>query len=224
MPDAETAPPPPKRRLLPAWAPRAAFEALLIVFSVVLALSLNDWAADRREAERAGQLREALIAEIAANRTLLTDDHYLPHHLRLRDSLGAAGGQPGSTGNREAVIEAVRMFFSTGLHPARLRDAVWRSAGSSDLTTHMPIEEVFLLAAIYRAQEDLESLNRTGYETTLDLVDLIEDETPHASRMMRMGLYLEDMTGQEQALVALYDQALARMDGASDAERDSEAR
>lgn len=222
-PDTEAQSPRPRRRVLPPWAPRAAFECLLIVFSVVLALSLNDWAADRREAERAAQVRTALIAEIAANRDVLAGEQHLPHHLNLRQVFGQAGGRPDAPGDREAAMQAVNALFSTGLRPVRLRDAVWRSAGSGDLIARLPSQDVFLLAEIYRSQEDLETLNRTGYQTTVDLIDLLEPATPHQSRLMRMTLYLEDMTTHEQSLLALYDRALAQMGGEAQ-ERDSEAR
>ena len=69
--------------------PRAIFESLLIVFSVFLALGLNSWAEDQREAERLAEMRTYLVQEIRLNRDTLASDHWLPHHTRLRDAVMA---------------------------------------------------------------------------------------------------------------------------------------
>lgn len=66
--------PAPRRIKLPSWWPRALAESLLIVFSVVLALAVSEWADGRRTAARVAEMRGFLIEEIRANRTLLTSD------------------------------------------------------------------------------------------------------------------------------------------------------
>ena len=50
------------RDLLPSWLPRAAFEAVLIVFAVVLGFLVNEWRADR-EADATAQLAVSRIVE-----------------------------------------------------------------------------------------------------------------------------------------------------------------
>ncbi len=64
-PSPEAAPParPSALRRWRRWAPRAVFESLLIVFSVILALGLTNWAEDRRTEHRVAEMRQFLIAE-----------------------------------------------------------------------------------------------------------------------------------------------------------------
>lgn len=136
MDDAPASPPPStRRRIWPSWAPRAVFECVLIVFSVVLALMLADWAENRKTAERVQEARVWLVAEIAANRAVLVHDQYLPHHRRLSAAFsGVAPGDP----TREQAMPAFEALFDTGIHVAPLRDAVWRSVSTSDLAAEIP--------------------------------------------------------------------------------------
>lgn len=222
---ADPAPPPasPRRIRWRRWAPRAAFEAVLIVFSVVLALAVTGWAEDARTARRVEDMRGFLHAEMRANRDLLRDDHYLPHHMRLKTAFQSVGGRPDAVVTRADAIGPVDMLFSGGLHPPQLRDAVWTSVSSGDLMEHMEPNEVFLLARIYKAQTQLEELNRRGYESAINLFELLTSGENAHRLLMEMSAYLEDLTVQERELIALYDQALGETDGAASARTDDAA-
>lgn len=208
----------PPRRRSPSirwrrWAPRAAFESLLIVFSVILALSLTGWVEDRRTAHRVADMRQFLIAEVRANRQALASSDYIPHHEQLKVAFANAGGMPGMAATPEGARPALdRLFGGSGLHLMATQNAVWTSVSSSDLFEHMDPEEVFLLARIYRAQESLDSINRAGYDNAVGLLDILSDDRNVNRDMMRMTLYLEDLIQQEKNLLGLYDRALARLE------------
>lgn len=209
------APPPRKtRRDWRRWGPRAVFESLLIVFSVVLALALTDWAEQRKTDRQVAEMRGFLIAEIRANRDDLASDYYVPHHEALKLAFASAGGTPDRRGVDRAMAEPAieRLFGGGGLHLAAPRDAVWESLAASDLLQHMEPKEVFLLARVYRGQESLEGVNRAGYDNALGLLDILSDEGDAHRQMMRMTLYLEDLIQQERNVLRLYDQALAELD------------
>ena len=127
------------------WLPRAAFESVLIIFSVVLALMLADWADRRRTAHEVAQVRGFFIEEIRANRAILVSAPILPHHRRLREIFSNVS--EGDVTQAQAMA-AYGQVFQTGIHVAPLRDAVWRSAETGDLLGEMPIEDLFLLADI----------------------------------------------------------------------------
>ena len=195
------------------WLPRAVFESGLIVFSVILALALTNWAEERRTAHRVSEMRAFLIQEIQTNRADLGSDYYVPHHVRLKQPFARSGGMPHMTNvtrrTAEPAIEA--LFGGSGLHLSAPRDAVWASVSASDLFEHMEPEEVFILAQVYRAQESLESINRAGYDNAIGLLDILTNEGDAHRQMMRMTLYLEDLIQQENNLLRLYDQALIRL-------------
>ena len=195
------------------WLPRAVFESVLIVFSVLLALALTNWAEERRTAHRVAEMRGFLIQEIRANRAELGRPYYIPHHERLKLGFARAGGMPNMRVTRQSAEPAISALFGGGgLHLAAPQDAVWTSVSASDLFEHMEPREVFMLAQVYRAQESLEGANRAGYENAVGLLDILTDERDAHRQMMRMTLYLEDLIQQETNLLRLYDRALARMD------------
>ncbi len=207
---------PPRRRAgVPnwrRWLPRAVFESLLIVFSVILALGLTNWAEDRRTAHRVEEMRRFLIAEIRTNRDDLARDYYIPHHQELKLAFARSGGMPGVEATREIAQPALdRLFAGSGLHLAATQNAVWTSVSTGDLFEHMEPEEVFMLARVYRAQESLDGINRAGYDNAIGLVNILTDGDNINRDMTRMTLFLEDLIQQEQNLLRIYDQALARL-------------
>ncbi|MFC5344284.1 hypothetical protein ACETK8_00270 [Brevundimonas staleyi] len=191
------------------WLPRAAFESVLIVFSVVLALMLTDWADRRRTAAEVAEVRGYFIAEIRANRAILVSDFILPHHRRLHAAFGtAAEGEP----TQDKAMQAYREVFRTGIHVAPLRDAVWRSAETGDLLAEMPIEDLFLLADIYKAQGTLADMSQGFIAGTPGVLSALESGEGVRAAIATGQLHLSDVVASEEGLVRLYDRALAKLD------------
>jgi hypothetical protein len=194
------------------WLPRAVFESLLIVFSVVLALGLTALWEDRQDARRAEEMRAYLVAEIRGNRERLVGGGYIARHETLKRAFAEAGGTPDAVVTRVTASPAIEELFGNGgLRLFSQQNAVWVSVSSSDLFQHMDPEEVFMLARLYRAQESLTSLNRAGYDTALGLLNILSDESGAHREMMRMTLFMEDLLVQERQLLALYDAALVEL-------------
>lgn len=208
-PTPDFVPPPPSRRVRwRPWLVKGVFESLLIVFSVVLALSLSGWVDDRRTARRVQEMRGYLIAEMQANSRLLADPFYFEHHQSLKRAFAAAGGRADMAVTRQSADPAISQLFAGGLHQAQLQRSVWTSVSSSDLIEHMKPAEVFALSRIYRAQEDLEFLNREGYANAMGLLELLSDDSGAHRHMMRMTIYLEDLTTLERSLIDDYAKTL----------------
>lgn len=192
------------------WAGRALFECALIVVSVLVALAVANWAEERRTAARVAEARAYFVGEIRSNREILADPAYIPHHERLRGIFA----QTAEIGNPtlDQAMPAFRALFQTGIHVAPLRDAVWRSASSSDLLAEMPLTEVFLLSDIYQMQDQLQRLHEGFVQGSPAMLAGME-----AGRGVRAGitstqLHLGDVVASEQALLEKYDQALAELD------------
>lgn len=198
----DEAPVGPRRGWWPAWLGRAVFESLLIVFSLLLALALNNWNEDRQTANRVAETRTFFAEEIAANRARLSSDVILPHHRRLhRQLVQALGGPEPDPG---AVSQALEAAFRTGIHPYVPRDAVWRSVSSGPLLAQMDPREVFALAGAYRVQEELTAVNRAMYATIL--AEDLEASDPRALRRRAQVVrsYLSDVTAIEAELEQSY--------------------
>jgi hypothetical protein len=184
------------------WLPRAVFESLFIVISLLLALAANEWRDKHARITRVAEARAAFANEIRANRDLLLSDQILAHHKRLQ----AEYKQLSDTGSAEAGSA-----FETGLHPAALRDAAWRSFSANGTLVDFAPPEVIVLSDIYRAQDDLEKLN-SGYIGLLR-EPRADRETLEYKRDMNRSLwmYLNDVISTEERLVQQYERALEKV-------------
>ena len=179
------------------WLPRAVFESLLIVFSVILALSLQRWIEVRADERRLEQARRFFAEEILENRRLLLDDFYLPHHRVLQEKVRTADSP-------EAFRRAV---FEEGVHAVRFQDAVWRSFSTNDeLVRRFEPEELFLLAEIYRRQAEIDEINDATFAIILN--DFLDPQTPVLGQALVVQAYLSEVVNGENRLVELYDAAL----------------
>ncbi len=201
-----------KRLGFSRWGPRAVFESMLIVLSVLLALWVNQWVEDRKTAERVAEARSFFHEELKANRAVVASERILAHHLALRKGLSEALAQ--EPASDEAVYEAIGRVFAGGIHPAGLRDAVWRSVSAGELMHAMEPREVFMLADIYRLQANLDEINRSSYASFMNA----DTDTPAARRKFAraLALHLGDVVTTEQMLIGLYDDALVRLDSEPD--------
>ncbi|HEX8281672.1 MAG TPA: hypothetical protein VF551_09855 [Chthoniobacterales bacterium] len=188
------------------WLPRALFEALLIVVSILVALAVDEWRDHRARSARADEARAIFAHEIESNRALLQSPSYLPHHSRLQaeyQELTSAGSdQPGS-------------LFESGVHPAPLRDAAWRSFSASSTLADFAPDEILVLSDLYRAQQDLERLNANFLAQFM--APRADRETPAYRRdeARSISMYLNDIVPHEQRLLQSYDAAVARLKSAA---------
>ncbi len=191
-----------------SWAPRALFESVLIVFSVFLALALDQWAEDRRTARRVEAIRGFFVEEIQANRNLVASEAHLPHHRRLRSNLREV---PKSGPLDERAVALARSPLQTGVHPVLFQDAVWRSLSQSQLLEEMEPREVFMLADIYAQQEALTLQVRTMLDgdASSDLLSDSDARVREAAQQLWLGL--GDVVAAEERLLAKYDRALPRL-------------
>lgn len=205
---------PPKQRLdwgalAREWGPRAVFESVLIVFSIILALGLSSWALNMQTEARVREARAYFVQEIRANRAILMGDDIIPHHRRLHDLIAALDyDHPIS---RDASEEARAAVFATGVHVAPLRDVVWRTYAGNELMEKIPPEVSFALNDAYRAQEQLATLQSSYYPVLSQLpAQMILSEDLRAP-LISLQLHLGDLIGSEENAVSRYDAALAAL-------------
>jgi hypothetical protein len=205
MTDAAPAPSSRFSRTLRRWGPRAVFESLLIVVSIMLALAAHGWVGEQQTQARVREARAYFVQEISANRALLASDEYLPHHQRLREALREL-----SNPITAESASSVSQHFRTGVHFAPLRDAVWRSFSNSDLMQHLPPEEVFVLNDVYRAQEQLAEIHSGFYPIGTQIPARIQ--SGDFTVFLSLQLYLGDVVGGEEQIIGRYDAALAQLE------------
>lgn len=191
------------------WLLTAGFESAMIVLSLLLGLWLTGWAQDQDEKRRVDDMRGYILQEIKANRDMAASDFYIGHHRVLYKTIGAISDLDITL---EEARPAFRKLTETGVHLPPIDDSVWRSISTGDLLEHMPPEQVFELARVYRVHEDLKLINDTLYQTLSRLpADLMRGDPP-AGPVMQMTLGLSDLIAAEEALIAQSDIALKMFD------------
>lgn len=183
---------------VPAWMPRVLFESALIVFSVLLALALNEWRESRAETERVEQALRAIRGELRENRRLVAEAR--DYHSRLAESFDASA-------RRGAEAPDLSVMERGLVHPARVLSTAWESAQSTGTTSAIPYETVLRLSSVYVRQAEYEALSRTVGESVYDL--LLQDGLDVLIRAYpRFVVIQREFVGREETLLQEYDEAL----------------
>jgi hypothetical protein len=180
------------------WLGKALFEAALIVFSVLLALTLDGWREDAAERERFAEVVQSLADEVQLNRNLLAGTFYIEHHRRLLEHYQTRANAGASEGADEA--------FKGGLHPPPFRDTAWASLGDSGVAHVMPFALRAELAGIYRDQSSIDDIYRAlvaGFSQPR--VDR-ETEAYRRDLVRVLAVALTDMVAAENRLLRQYEE------------------
>jgi hypothetical protein len=192
------------------WFVRALFESALIVVSIVAALAVNEWR-DRRDLEE--QVRAARVAfahEIRSNNeSLVSEKTGVPYHKRLLVRYREISARPTLTA---ADLQPIYDEFGGGVNMLRLREAVWRSLSGGDVLRRLEQRDLFLLARIYRQQEEIDDYNRAMYAAWRQVSS--DAETPGYIKdgVRSTRAYLADVIAAEERLGKLYEEAEKRFE------------
>jgi hypothetical protein len=194
----------------PPWAVRLAAESAVVIFSVLLALAVDEWRSNRALERQVEQTRGAFAEEIAGNLEMLRAADYLPYHQAMWDHFKllskAYADRPTSV---DSLQEEGSRRFNTGVHPPPLRDAVWRSIAQSDLIRHMDAKEVFALTDVYNEQNDLAAAFRRMLDVWLEPTPYRHEPAYQRDDVNVTRIFLADVVAAEGRLLAGYDSALA---------------
>jgi hypothetical protein len=194
-----------------SWAPRLIAESFVVIFSVLLALAVDEWRSDRTLHRQVADARAAFAEEMEGNQAMLTGEFGKPYHdLMWKTYKNLYAGYHEK--NKEKVAAAnhdIETSFNTGVHPPPLRDAVWRSLSQSDLIRHMKPEELFLLADIYREQEQLHYAFRRMLDVWLQPSPYKQDPAYLQDDADVTRLFLADVVSAEDRLLKRYQEGLA---------------
>ena len=193
----------------PPWTARLIAEAAVVLFSVLLALGVDEWRDNRTLERQVQQTRAAFAEEVAGNRALLLHADHMPYHKAMWDHFkvisNAYATRPSAV---DSIEQAGSKSFDTGVHPPPLRDAVWRSIAESDLVRHMNPREVFLLTDVYNEQADLAAAFRRMLDVWLEPTPYRHDPAYKRDDANVTRIFLADVVAAEQRLLAGYDSVL----------------
>jgi hypothetical protein len=186
----------------PSWMPRALFESALIVFSVLLALALDEWRDTRALRSRAETAVAAIAAELQANRSAVekakANHEFMTKTLRELETRG----------EKPTLELASKGVFN----PAGVLDTAWTSAQQMEVIETIPYDLVLTLSRTYRRQD---GYNTLGMQIAADMyMDLRRQGLETAVREGSPGISVltMDFANREAALLRMYDDALAALE------------
>jgi len=193
-------------------------EAFLIVFSVLLALALDEWRQGVAEQRRVARVLETIHEELARNRAQIEDR--LPYHENMRKAT-----EQFVTDN--IMAEENLLAFKRRPHPqdlgiqtnrglniaGNLRRVGWELAINSGALEHMEFETMLTLSRVYALQEEEEEQKRALLEQLNLLYRSYYRTGDFGGELQSFSTTLVDVVLQERALLAAYDRALKMTDG-----------
>ncbi len=182
------------------WLPHIIIESILIVFSILVALSVGEWQENRANHQLAQQALLAFRQEIRQNQARLQDvGPYRQGLQQVIEHLGESG-----------EIRTARQFYATvgvdGLRPAFLTSTVWETSLTTGAIPHIPFRVVTALSMTYSLQDRLEELGRTSMPALARGTSVPDADMDAALRDVAM--YLGDLHRSEIELATAYDEAL----------------
>lgn len=193
---------PPARRRSWRWLPLVLLESVLIVFSVLFALGMDEWRTERARAEQASVALRSIRAELALN--LRSVEEARDNHLAMRDSLRhyvALGQSP-----------PPEIYLHGIFNPAPTQAIAWEAAREVGSTNDLPYSLVLELARVYDRQTRYRSL---GDALVQDLMMQVRREGFEPVLRDRSASFVslqEDFAGRESALIGGYGAALELID------------
>jgi type II secretory pathway pseudopilin PulG len=124
-------------------------EAGLIVLSVLLALAVNEWRAERKAAQKAQTALKAIHSELEANREEFKKA--MQYHRMFRDTLHYY--------QKRDLTPPMRLLNQGIFQPATVSETAWETAKQSGVTDHFAYELVLDLSHFYQRQSDYNELS-----------------------------------------------------------------
>ncbi len=193
------------------------FESALIMFSVLLALFLNEYRGELKENQQKDLAMEMVQVELESN--LETINEWLPYHRTVLSNLNEAlKNDDIDTAIFAQNGELSGKFMPNGVVQSLIDNASWQTLRSSGISSKIDLNIMLTLSELYKLQSQ-------GVESTLNsIIDILrsreslEKENQRNTTILLRNAFRE-MVGQEIFLIAKYQQALIKL-GAQDHPRD----
>ncbi|WP_299107660.1 hypothetical protein [uncultured Tenacibaculum sp.] len=180
-------------------------ESLMIIFSVFIALFINEWKNEKNEAKRTKLIVQNIKSEIQNNREIL--QNIIQYHEEIMDRLSLPS-------NRETIEEkflkngyfAIREIAPNGIIQEQFQNIAWTVAKEDKITNRIHLNESQVLFAVYEQQNVLKG-------TIKDIVSFLSSrevqrkELAHENVMV-FRILMNELVGQEKVLETMCINAL----------------
>jgi hypothetical protein len=190
----------------PVWWGRILVESVLIVFSILLALFVDEWRDQRHLDEQRDRALSDIHSEIVLN--LAAVDVVVDYHRTVRDSLGALLQRLGTDRAGASAWELAQGAAPAGIQRPGVTGIAWQTAAASEAVALLDIGLTNRLGSLYDIQAK-------GVESTIErvqelLFDPILFDPARAVAVLRVLQALaHELAGQEIYLAQRYREILA---------------
>jgi hypothetical protein len=189
-------------------------EAFLIVFSVLLALAVDEWRQDRADRQLVARIQETIHDELVRNRAIIVGR--LPYHEMMSYSTqrfvqqNLLSGKGDLLGERRPEMKELGFDTSRGLATAgTLGRTGWELALNSGALEHMDYKTMVALSQAYAKQEQVERETQDLLEQMHSLLIAYFGQGKVGGELMSFASALTDMVLREREVLTEYDRALA---------------
>lgn len=186
-------------------------EALLIVFTVSLALALNEWRANVKANEIRDKAHGNILREIKSNKKDL--ENKLDYHNKsvMRISSYLASDSLLNTVEGKPVTEVLMMLMPQGILQPELQSGAWNSAVLSGVINSFDYEVLYTLSDLYQTQED--GPNSTWKTMAAIFFEPDTFDSKNIKQLLfRMQLGFGELYSQEKSLLIDFDKAIKEME------------
>ena len=189
-------------------------EALLIVFTVSLALGLNEWRASVKEETMAEKVRTNILSEIKSNKEDLAIK--MEYHLETSQNIARylANDSLWSTLEYNSGIEAMIPLMPKGIWVPNLQSGAWNSAVLSGVVNSFDYDFLYEFSILYDLQED--GPNSSWKVMAGFFSEPWSYEKANARTLaLRFQLAFKELHVQEKTLLRMYKRVLKKYESQS---------
>jgi hypothetical protein len=127
----------------PSWLLRVLVESAFIMFSILIALALENWREDNQHQRLA--LQSLRVFEREINQNLARLDDVAPYHAGLRSVVAGALANPSQSADMQSIVE--------GLRSPVLLNTAWQTSLATGAIAYIGVEAVAALSVMSSHQE-----------------------------------------------------------------------
>lgn len=188
-------------------------EGLLIVFSVLFALFINKTFEDYKTRQKVAIAKESIVNELRDNQVII--QHWKRRHIEIRDRItDVIEGANDSLKTELKKYNYLNLGLLTdnkSLIDAILLNTAWESAKTTGIISEFDYKTIQKLTQVYTMQEIMTD------KTLMKILDYYFNTESHDienidKTLVQFQLRFWELTGQEELLSMLYEEALIKLD------------
>ncbi|MCB2200989.1 hypothetical protein KQI63_16445 [bacterium] len=191
------------------WIATVAIELVLLVISILLALSVNNWREDANNRDLVASALTSIQTQIEENRD--STAVILEEHEALLDTIQKTKYGPEYQG-KSALQVFVEQMGDDGLELTIPLQSAYNTAIASGAMRYMDYQTASMLAGLHSMETNGVIVATRRLQENFLTAAMI-DSSQAQLQLQLLTMYLTDIVFQERAIIEEYDRVLARMEG-----------